>query len=234
MKFAIIAAGEGSRLKKDGFTVPKPLVKINGIPMIKRLIDFAIKYNASSVNCIINRQSPELYEYLTKNDFGIELNLLVNSTPSSLHSLLALERYLKDEPFLLTTADTIFKENDFKNFTSFINSEKNCDGILAVTDFIDDEKPLCVELNNNNEIIEFFDRKDDHKFATAGIYYFSNNIFSLKEKVFSSNIFRLRNFLRLIIKNGFVLKAFRFNKVIDVDHKKDLLVAEEFLNAQTE
>lgn len=38
MKFAIIAAGEGSRLATEGVTQPKPLIPLCGVPMIERLI----------------------------------------------------------------------------------------------------------------------------------------------------------------------------------------------------
>lgn len=36
MKFAIIAAGEGSRLAAEGITLPKPLVEVGGEPLIDR------------------------------------------------------------------------------------------------------------------------------------------------------------------------------------------------------
>ena len=42
MNYAIIAAGEGSRLVQEGVTLPKPLVKLNGVEMIRRLIDIML------------------------------------------------------------------------------------------------------------------------------------------------------------------------------------------------
>ena len=36
MKFAIISAGEGSRLSQEGVALPKPLVQLNGVAMIDR------------------------------------------------------------------------------------------------------------------------------------------------------------------------------------------------------
>ena len=38
MRYAIIAAGEGSRLTQEGIAVPKPLVKIKEETLIDRLI----------------------------------------------------------------------------------------------------------------------------------------------------------------------------------------------------
>ena len=44
MNYAIIAAGEGSRLVQEGVAVPKPLVDLDGRPMIRRLIDIFASY----------------------------------------------------------------------------------------------------------------------------------------------------------------------------------------------
>ncbi|MDE6682257.1 MAG: NTP transferase domain-containing protein, partial [Muribaculaceae bacterium] len=46
MNFGIIAAGEGSRLVEEGVAYPKPLVPLNGKPMIGRLIDIFIRNGA--------------------------------------------------------------------------------------------------------------------------------------------------------------------------------------------
>ena len=39
MKYAIIAAGDGSRLAAEGVAEPKPLVRVGGRPLIDRLLD---------------------------------------------------------------------------------------------------------------------------------------------------------------------------------------------------
>ena len=39
MNILIPMAGEGSRFKKEGYTFPKPLIDVNGKPMIQRVIE---------------------------------------------------------------------------------------------------------------------------------------------------------------------------------------------------
>mgnify|MGYP000878379242 CR=1 FL=1 len=62
MKFAIISAGEGSRLAQEGVQLPKPLVQLNGMAMIDRLIHIFAKNGAEEVVVIINNEVA-----LTKN-----------------------------------------------------------------------------------------------------------------------------------------------------------------------
>ena len=54
MKFAIIAAGEGSRLQHEGVSLPKPLVPICGEAMIDRLIRIFRQNGATEIVIIVN------------------------------------------------------------------------------------------------------------------------------------------------------------------------------------
>lgn len=58
MKFAIIAAGEGSRLQQEGIELPKPLVKIGGEAMIDRLIRIFRANGADEICIIVNTLNP--------------------------------------------------------------------------------------------------------------------------------------------------------------------------------
>ncbi|MDE6100984.1 MAG: NTP transferase domain-containing protein, partial [Paramuribaculum sp.] len=86
MNYAIIAAGEGSRLAQEGIELPKPLVNLCGKPMIKRLIDIMMDCNPTSLSIIVNEQMTEVREYLESLKLSVPFNLVVRSTPSSMHS----------------------------------------------------------------------------------------------------------------------------------------------------
>ena len=79
MKYAIIAAGEGSRLVEEGVKTPKPLVNINGETMIGRLIRIFTENNAESISIIVNQEMAEVKEYLDAVSCPVPLNLVVNS-----------------------------------------------------------------------------------------------------------------------------------------------------------
>ena len=56
MHYAIIAAGEGSRLSGEGISIPKPLVEIGREPLINRLIRIFEQNNAESISIILNEE----------------------------------------------------------------------------------------------------------------------------------------------------------------------------------
>jgi NDP-sugar pyrophosphorylase family protein len=229
MQFAIIAAGEGSRFKEEGIVVPKPLVQVAGRPMIEHILEYALMSGADGIHCIINEQSPELRDYIDSQRHLYPVNLLVKSTPSSMHSLYELSPYLRHDSFCLCTTDTIFAENEFRSFIEQSKKLKDVSGSIAVTGYIEDEKPLYVK-TDDGFISEFSDENRSYELVTGGLYFFKPDIFNTLDKAVSSGIVRLRNFLKLLLQDGFKLRAYEFSKMIDVDHKKDIESAEEFLN----
>ena len=118
MKFAIIAAGDGSRLADEGILQPKPLVKICNVPLIDRLIRIAEQNHAEQVNIIVNERMREVQEHLFNSHYTIPVRVVVQSTPSSMHSLFVLAPYLLQSPFCLATVDAIFYEQEFQQYLS--------------------------------------------------------------------------------------------------------------------
>ena len=118
MKFAIISAGEGSRLSQEGIQVPKPLVRLNGEAMIDRLIRIFTDCEAEEVVVIVNNLTSLVQEHLNRLDSKVPLKVVVKTTPSSMHSFYELSPYLGEGKFCLTTVDTVFREDEFKEYIS--------------------------------------------------------------------------------------------------------------------
>ena len=112
-------------------------------------------------------------------------------------------------------------------FCSFLSSY---DGLMAVTDFIDDEKPLYVNTDEDLNITAFADSPTaESRYISGGIYGLQDNALDILDECMASGIERMRNFQRSLVKGGLHLKAHPFNKIIDIDHAEDIAKAEEFL-----
>lgn len=231
MKYAIIAAGEGSRLAKEGVKSPKPLIEIQGVPIIERLVKLFMRHGASSVSVIINEQQPQTLALLQELQKSYPINLVVKDTPSSMHSMHALMPHLQgNEKFCLTTVDTLFREEEFARYIAEFQRSK-CDGLMAVTDYIDDEKPLYVETDERQRITAFCDNAGaNSKYISGGIYGLTPKALTTLQKCMEQGISRMRNFQRMLITDGLALQAHCFDKIIDIDHAEDIQKAERFLS----
>jgi NDP-sugar pyrophosphorylase family protein len=228
MKAGIIAAGQGERLKKQGILVPKPLVTIGGESLIARAIRAASHAGATSIACIVNNLNPAVAEYLRSRPWPVPLELIVKTTPSSMESLFSLAPLLSDSPFLLFTVDAVF---EFSLLSGFLANarRRGGDGALAVTRFVDDEKPLWAKLGRNQRIVALGDKARPCRYVTAGFYYFRPEIFSLIEAARARRLSALRQFLGLLLKNHFSLYGIVVSKTVDVDTPEDIAKAHQYL-----
>lgn len=229
MKFAIIAAGEGSRLANEGIKTPKPIIKIQGVPIIERLVMLFASHGASGISIIINGQQPDTLELLERLKKKYPIEIVVKDTPSSMHSLHALCHLLRGDKFCLTTVDTLFREEEFaKYITAFSNDD--CDGLMAVTDYIDDEKPLYVDTDEELNITAFRDAPGpESRYISGGVYGLTPKALDILDNCMEEGIARMRNFQRRLVEGGMKLKAYPFAKIIDIDHAEDIAKAEEFI-----
>lgn len=232
MNYAIIAAGEGSRLVQEGIQTPKPLIKIGNVALIDRLIYLFQSNGAESISIIVNEEMTEVQEHLKSLQINVPLNILIKSTPSSMHSFFELSKFLKNGKFCLTTVDTIFKQEEFAPFIQAFIEDDECDGMMAVTDFIDDEKPLYVAVDESKmKITGFLDTTTGkEKYISGGIYCLTPKAIETLNDCLNAGTSRMRNFQRQLIADGLNLKAYPFKKIVDVDHAGDIAKAESFLN----
>lgn len=236
MKFAIIAAGDGSRLAHEGVTEPKPLVKVRGERLIDRLIRIFMGNNATEIVVICNEQMSDVANHLKMiqakglNGLPIPLRFVVKSTPSSMHSFYELRDFLRDEPFILTTVDTLFDESEFHDYVlSF--QDKIAHGtaaLMGVTDYIDDEKPLYVGVDKVMRINGYYDTSQaDSRFISAGIYGLTASSLDILETCIEKGESRMRNFQRALVAADLRIEAFPLTKVFDIDHIDDIRKADE-------
>lgn len=240
MHFAIIAAGEGSRLHREGVALPKPLIHIAGVPMIERLICLFAHLGAESISVICNEESPAVVDALKElvSEFPM-LRYVVKSTPSSMHSLSALSDIIPAGRFCLTTVDTIFRTTDFQRFIAECEARQDFDGYFAVTPFVDDEKPLWVSVDRSigNRVIGFHDKACDMPDGTellvsGGIYCLdTRTAFPVLKTCMEQGISRMRNYQRALLDAGLRIEACVFSKIMDIDHAADIEKAEAWLAA---
>jgi dTDP-glucose pyrophosphorylase len=147
-----------------------------------------------------------------------------------MHSFYELRKLMGNGKFCLTTVDTIFREDEFEQYIhAWSQSEE--DGLMAVTDYIDDEKPLYIATSNDLTITGFFDNEPQH-FISGGIYGLNASSYPIIDKCIAEGQSRMRNFQRQLIKDGLRLKAYPFSKILDVDHACDIEKAEAFLSSK--
>jgi NDP-sugar pyrophosphorylase family protein len=227
----IIAAGQGERLRAVASGRPKPLVAVAGKALIEHTLDSIRAAGGRRVVCIINRESAEVETHCRARVSDLELEFVHKTTPSSMESLFALAPKLGGDPFLVLTVDAIVAPSAVRGFAAAAARRPHADAVLAVNDFIDDERPLFVACAPDGRIEAIGADAAASPLVTAGFYVFRPSVFAEIEAARAQRFTALRQFLHHLLVRGYTLFAERVPKCVDVDRPEDVAVAEAFIRS---
>jgi len=129
MKTVIMAGGRGTRIASIASDIPKPLIKIEGIPVLEREINSLKEQGFTDIILTVSYLGEKIMDYFGDGKkFGVNIEYFFEKEP--LGNAGALFR-LKDkltEDFLLLNADSLF-DIDFNRFVAY-HKEKGGEATL--------------------------------------------------------------------------------------------------------
>jgi choline kinase len=223
---AIIAAGRGDRLRiSTRDDIPKPLVQLGGEAMLSRQARALLDAGASSVVAVINSETARLAKEMAL-EIPSSLRLVVRDTANSMETMLALGELLEPGWFIASTVDAVIPQMELMSFVNESRrkieecGDENFAGVLAVTQWRGEAKPLFADVTQNGLIQRLGEGQTS--MVTAGLYVLSTTVFDLAADARRAGLDALRRFLALIIERGMRLDAIELEGSIDVDEASDL------------
>jgi NDP-sugar pyrophosphorylase family protein len=220
LRGGIIAAGEGSRLREAGFSMPKPLVPVAGVALIEWVLRNFVAVGIVAPVIIVNEDAGSCVPWIRSRFPELEIDFIVKTTASSLESFLAVSRRLGGGRALISTVDAWCRPDDFVRFVAAALRHPPDVSVLAATPFVDDEKPLWVNVDHAGRVREL--GGSSGTLATAGMYLMS-------ERALTATVpppGRLRDFLSWLVRQGEPVYVETIPKVVDVDRASDVAQAE--------
>jgi len=231
MKAAIIAAGRGERLVATGIPGPKPLVMVAGRPLLDHVLSALEAAGGSSVACVVNEESAGIEDHCRAHWPQLAFAFVRRTTPNSMESLFTLAPLLEGERFLLLTVDAIFAPATLSRFLAAAERRPEADVVLAITAFVDDEKPLHVQVDAEGRVQALGAAARQSSWVTAGLYVIAPRVFAEIEPARRAGFGALREFLGHLVDGGYRVEAESVGKCVDVDRPEDIAVAESFIAA---
>lgn len=214
----ILAAGKGTRLQPLTNIVPKPLIEVNGLPIIEHTIQKLLMNNVKDITIVVGYKANQ-FEYL-RDKYNVRLiyNPIWNSS-NNISSLYYSREYLDNT--LIMDGDQIIKNDEALKL--LINKS----GYLVYHDTIENEWSL--DIAQNNTIINCYKHSKDNHNILRSISFWTNE-----------DSIKLRRILTTIInddknkfwdelalfeyKDLFILHAYNSHKedVIEIDTLDEL------------
>lgn len=149
----ILAGGFGTRMSKDFLDIPKPLIPVNGTPILKHLIDECKKYNRLNILIVLHHMSDKIQNYFGDGTkYGVNIEYFVEEAPLGTGgALLAVKNFLKDI-FLVLYAD-VYSDLNINDFFDFhLNNDSEISIVVHPNDHPHDSD--IVEIKDN-KVVKF-------------------------------------------------------------------------------
>jgi histidinol-phosphate phosphatase family protein len=151
----ILAGGKGTRLKERLDGRPKPLVLVDGIPLLQRQLESLASAGISQILVLVNHAADQISNFISAYEWGeVDIHCLNDGTPlgTAGATLRALDKLA--EEFLVVYGDTLF-DIDLDRFESFhlAHPESAATLLLHPNDHPYDSD--IVEIGGNGEILHF-------------------------------------------------------------------------------
>ena len=173
MKVLIPMAGAGSRFTKEGYTFPKPLIDVNGKPMIQTVVenlDFDCEYIF-----LVRKEHIEKYsglintlDRITNGKF--EYVVVDGMTEGAACTALLAEEYIDNDEDLLIANSDQYIEYSPQNFLMLKNLT-SADAIVYTFNAVH-PKWSFVKTNSRGYAVEVAEKKPISNIATCGIYWY--------------------------------------------------------------
>lgn len=129
MKTIIMAGGKGTRISSVASDIPKPMIKIEGKPVLEREIECLRDQGFTDIIITVSHLAEHIINHFGDGtSFGVKIEYFIEETPlGNAGALFKLRDKLNDD-FLLLNADSIFDID----FNRFVNYHKAKGGLVTL------------------------------------------------------------------------------------------------------
>jgi D-glycero-alpha-D-manno-heptose 1-phosphate guanylyltransferase len=217
----VLAGGLGTRLKSVIKDVPKPMAMVAGKPFLQHVLDHLYNYGFKKVVLSIGYKSEIIKDFFKKEYRGISIKYAIEKGPLGTGGGIQMAgRIFTYAPYFVFNGDTLFRADLWKMEDVFFNQKSNL--VLALKPMENFSRYGTVELNTENKVISFNEKKSTKKgLINGGVYLMDNAVFnniysssfSFEKKIMENNI----NTLNI---HGIVSDEYFIDIGIPTDYKK--------------
>ncbi|MFH1787897.1 MAG: nucleotidyltransferase family protein [Candidatus Altiarchaeota archaeon] len=178
-KALILAGGKGTRMRPFTYEIPKPMIPVQGKPLIQHIISLNRKHGITDITISVGYLGDRIKEYFGNGSrLGMNINYVEETEPLGTAGCLNLVRAELNEPFLMFNGD-VLSDIDLSDFISFHDENKSI-ATIALTP-VDDPSRFGVARLKGNKIKEFVEKpkkgKEPSKLINAGVYLLEPEVF---------------------------------------------------------
>ncbi len=173
----IMAGGRGTRLEPFTRVLPKPLIPVNGKPVIDHIIDRFRAYGVDKFYITIHHMSKILRAYFDEKSPDYSIDIVEEDEPGGTAGSLKLLTGLLDKPFFVSNCDIII-EADYADIFRFHTKHSYDITLVASTRQFNIPYGIC-ELNSNGGLKQIREKPEYNFLVNTGLYLLNPDVIGL-------------------------------------------------------
>ncbi|MFA5406152.1 MAG: sugar phosphate nucleotidyltransferase [Candidatus Nanoarchaeia archaeon] len=178
-KALILAGGKGTRLRPITYEIPKPMVPVQGRPLIEHTISLLRKHEVRDITLSVGYLGEKVKDYFGDGSkFGVKLRYIMEDEPLGTAGCLRLAKEWLNEPFIMLNGDNLVNI-DIESLFDF-HRKNGGQATIALTT-VDDPSSFGVALLKGPVITNFIEKPTEpvSKLINAGVYVLDPSIISM-------------------------------------------------------
>lgn len=228
MKAIILAAGKGTRLTPLTLDTPKPLLVIQGTPILDRIFQ-SLPEEIDEVIVVVKYLKEKIEEHVNKAGYPQKIHIVEQGEKTgTFGSLLYAKDLLDDnEKFLVLNGDDMHEKLELVEYLKYPRSF----GIqkMVMPNYYN------IDIDESHNIDKFRPQTEDEKNSGAmvatGVYVLDKNIFNHEGVIVTGGEYGLPQTI-LAQKDEYPIKAVVTEKWIPVNSFEDIKKAEEYFSSK--
>ena len=169
----ILAGGKGTRMREYPQTVPKPMVKIGGLPVLTHITNYFDKFGDFKYIICSGYKEEVLFDYYENNP-----NKKIQVVPTGIETntggrIRKIKKYLESDNFIMTYGDGLADVN----VEELINFHKKNKKTATITVHKPEFRFGVVNFDKNDEVESFVEKPTLNHYVNIGYMVLNNNIF---------------------------------------------------------
>jgi len=239
MKAAVLAAGEGTRLRPLTENKPKGMVEVDGKPILAHCFEQLTTLGANEFVVVVGYRKEKIINHFGDEFSDIPITYVHQREQRGLaHALLATEEHIDDD-FMLMLGDNIFDANLADVVRRQHEDRADAAFLVEAVDWDDVGLYGVCDTNKYGEITAVVEKPDNppSNLVMTGFYTFTPAIFYACHLVQPSirDEYELSEAIDLLIKSGRTIDAIPIEGWrVDIGYPDDREQAEQLLTDKTE
>ena len=171
MRTAILAGGKGTRIAEYYPDLPKPMIPVNGKPLLQHQVELLVSQGFTEITLIVGYKAKVITDYFGDGEkFGAKIKYIIEDVPLDTGGALAL---LPRETTLILLGD-VYCNLDLNRFSAYHENQR-ADITLFVHPNSHPHDSDIIRVDDNSRVIGWFSKKNRQNLelrniVNAGIY----------------------------------------------------------------